>query len=277
MSNKRPELYDYLIEKGPVIAKKWSEFMSDAYTEPRNDPAYQEQLYQEYLQTNQLFASYLLSEKEFFKQNFDKWSKKIVEQRISNNMPITIIYIVASKIRITYMEMMKEYKKTYPDFTVEEALNATIAIDEAFGVLTSHYTQRYQEVMTYRLDAQMNLITELGTPIIPITKHVAILPLVGGIDTFRARKIKEIVPQKCVDTEIEILYIDLSDSPALDSVVAEELFELMKILELLGIQSMFSGIRPEVAQSAIQVGLDFNHIKSYSSLSVALRENRVIR
>ncbi|WP_239257131.1 STAS domain-containing protein [Listeria ilorinensis] len=277
MSSKRPELYDYLIEKGPVIAKKWSKFMNSAYIEPRSNSDYQEQLYQEYLQTNQLFVSYLLPEKDLFEQNLKKWSIKIVEKRINSNMPITAIYTVASKVRITYIKMIKEYVALYPEFTVEEALDATMAIDEAFAILTSHYTHRYQEVMTYRLDAQLNLITELGTPIIPITKHVAILPLVGGIDTFRARKIKEIIPKKCAETEIEILYIDLSDSPALDAVVAEQLFELMKILELLGIQSMFSGIRPEIAQSAIQAGLDFNHIESYNSLSVALKENYVIR
>jgi rsbT co-antagonist protein RsbR len=114
------------------------------------------------------------------------------------------------------------------------------------------------------------MIHELSSPVITIKKDIALLPLVGDIDTTRAKIILESTLQQCGDKRIAHLYIDLSGVVTVDTMVAHQIFQLIDALGLLGVKSTLSGIRPEVAQTAIQLGLSFENIRIKSNLAQAL-------
>ncbi|MFC3884136.1 STAS domain-containing protein [Bacillus songklensis] len=120
------------------------------------------------------------------------------------------------------------------------------------------------------LTSHKEMILELSTPIIPVTSKVGILPLVGDIDTYRARIIRETTLTRSNKLKLEYLIIDLSGVPYMDTMVANELFQINKALSLLGISTVITGISPTIAQTTIQLGLDFRNISTYSSLQQAL-------
>ncbi|MFP3729131.1 STAS domain-containing protein, partial [Priestia filamentosa] len=122
-----------------------------------------------------------------------------------------------------------------------------------------------------RLKAQQEMINELSSPIISLTKHVALLPLVGDIDTARAKFILDSTLTQCTEREIHHLLVDLSGVVMIDTMVAQQLFQLIETLNLIGVTSTFSGIRPEIAQTAVQLGINFNRVSIVSTLEQAVK------
>ena len=95
------------------------------------------------------------------------------------------------------------------------------------------------------------MINELSAPIMPITDGIGILPLVGEIDTHRARTILESVLEQCSALKLSYLFLDISGVPIVDTMVAYQIFKVIDSTKLLGIETIISGIRPEIAQKTL--------------------------
>lgn len=121
-----------------------------------------------------------------------------------------------------------------------------------------------------QLNAQREMILELSSPVITLSKRTALLPLVGDIDTERAKFILENTLSTCAKRLIEHLLIDLSGVVVVDTMVAHQIFKLVEALKLIGVTSTLSGIRPEIAQTAVQLGINFSDITIKSNLAQAL-------
>lgn len=134
------------------------------------------------------------------------------------------------------------------------------------------FSVRNQELSEELLQAQKDMITELSSPVIHLNEQIALLPLIGEIDTHRAKVIFDQTLEQCVNTRVDSLLIDLSGVPVIDTMVANQIFSLIDGLKLIGTKASLSGIRPEIAQTAIQLGIDFTHIRIYSSISAALEK-----
>jgi rsbT co-antagonist protein RsbR len=115
-------------------------------------------------------------------------------------------------------------------------------------------------------------ITELSAPILPILEGVAVMPLVGTIDFDRAKYILEQVPLKVKEQNVHSLISDFSGIYTLDATVINFLFETSAVLGLLGVHSIVTGVRPEVAQCVVQLGMDLSLIKIFGTVQQALRE-----
>ena len=100
--------------------------------------------------------------------------------------------------------------------------------------------------------------------------YLALLPLVGDIDTARAKIILENTLKECSQKGVQHLCIDLSGVVIIDTMVAHQIFDLVTSLRLIGVETTISGIRPEIAQTAVQLGLPFNEFRTASSLAHAL-------
>lgn len=96
------------------------------------------------------------------------------------------------------------------------------------------------------------------------------MPLVGDIDTARAKIILENTLNQCSQKGVQHLCIDLSGVVIIDTMVAHQIFDLVTSLRLIGVETTISGIRPEIAQTAVQLGLPFNEFRTASSLAHAL-------
>lgn len=96
------------------------------------------------------------------------------------------------------------------------------------------------------------------------------MPLVGDIDTARAKIILENTLKQCSQKGVQHLCIDLSGVVIIDTMVAQQIFDLVTSLRLIGVETTISGIRPEIAQTAVQLGLPFNEFRTAASLAHAL-------
>lgn len=170
-----------------------------------------------------------------------------------------------------YLDLISEYSETHKDqvsFAKSSSWNriVTKALKEVI-VAFSRANLTQSEI---HLQAQKEMITELSAPVIKLSKNIALLPLVGEIDTHRAQVIFSQTMEQCVQLQVDSLLIDLSGVPIVDTMVANQIFSLIEGLKLIGVKASLSGVRPEIAQTSVQLGIDFMSIPIYSSIERAL-------
>ncbi len=169
------------------------------------------------------------------------------------------------------LHYLKEFIKQHQgDIDIDRIFYWYDLISEAFNISIHVFIQQYVKNTTKKLVAQRDMIYELSSPVIVLKSHVALLPLVGDIDTARAKIILENTLKQCSQKGVQHLCIDLSGVVIIDTMVAHQIFDLVTSLRLIGVDTTISGIRPEIAQTAVQLGLPFNEFQTASSLAHAL-------
>jgi PAS domain S-box-containing protein len=113
-------------------------------------------------------------------------------------------------------------------------------------------------------------VNQLSATLVPLVSGMAVLPLVGNIDEERARMLLDIVPVKVQDQKANCLIIDFSGLYSLDHVVADYLFRLTSVLSLLGVRSIITGLRPELAFVANNLNIDLSSIPTMATVKDAL-------
>ncbi len=114
--------------------------------------------------------------------------------------------------------------------------------------------------------AQQAALRELSTPIVPISQGVIAMPLIGSIDSMRAQQIIETLLEGVNTTGAHIVILDVTGVPVVDTQVANTLLRSAQAVRLLGAEVLLTGIRPEVAQTIVGLGLDLSHIRTMASL-----------
>ncbi|WP_016938961.1 STAS domain-containing protein [Bacillus siamensis] len=216
----------------------------------------------------------ILSGKDGEEEELTKWALQFARDRAVHEVPVyesvasfkEFRRLVWNRIQ-TCSETMSEKLDTNAVFTWGEKLNQ--AIDHMIEV----FTEEYHKVTITQLNAQKEMINELSAPIMPIADGIGILPLVGEIDTYRAKMILESVLDQCSSLRLSYLFLDISGVPIVDTMVAYQIFKVIDSTKLLGIETTISGIRPEIAQTVVKLGIDFSQVKTEQSLAKALAKN----
>ena len=151
-------------------------------------------------------------------------------------------------------------------FTLERHVNDII--DMYIDSYTAYYVNYKEEL----LKSHRETVDELSVPIIPITDKVCILPVVGNVDTYRAKKIRERTLVRVKELKATQLIIDISGVPYVDTAVVNHLFKIVKGIKLLGCSTIMTGISPEIADTMIELGIEIdNDVKTTSDLQQALQ------
>lgn len=137
-----------------------------------------------------------------------------------------------------------------------------------FGVTTFETFIKGREEVILR---QTDEITEISTPVIQIWDGILALPIIGTLDSARTQVVMENLLQKIVETGSSIAILDISGVPAVDSLVAQHLIKTVSATRLMGAECIISGIRPEIAQTVVHLGIDLSGILTKSSLASALK------
>jgi len=117
---------------------------------------------------------------------------------------------------------------------------------------------------------QTDEIAEISTPVIRVWDGILALPIIGTLDSQRTQIVMENLLQEIVDTGSSIAILDISGVPAVDSLVAQHLIKTVSATRLMGAECIISGIRPEIAQTVVHLGIDLSSIITKSSLASAL-------
>jgi rsbT co-antagonist protein RsbR len=116
------------------------------------------------------------------------------------------------------------------------------------------------------IHAQAAALAELSTPLIPISDTVVVMPLIGAVDARRAQQVLETLLVGIGASGADMAILDITGVPVVDTMVANGLIQAAQAVRLLGAQVMLTGIRPEVAQTLVGLGVDLRGIVTHSTL-----------
>jgi PAS domain S-box-containing protein len=125
---------------------------------------------------------------------------------------------------------------------------------------------RLSEVQAEMIRAQAAVLEEISTPIFPISANVVMMPLIGTLDTARARQMIETLLEGVQAHQARIVIVDITGVPVVDTQVANVLIQAAQAVRLLGAQIVITGIRPEIAQTLVSLGIDLSSLTTRGSL-----------
>ncbi|MFF2348640.1 STAS domain-containing protein [Kitasatospora sp. NPDC058115] len=139
---------------------------------------------------------------------------------------------------------------------------------DALGLFTIEAYARTREEI---ISAQAEQLLELSTPVVKLWEGVVAVPLVGTLDSARTQVVMEKLLQSLVDSGSEYAIIDITGVPAVDTEVAQHLLKTVVAARLMGAECTISGIRPQIAQTLVGLGVQFGDIVTKATLADALR------
>jgi len=154
-----------------------------------------------------------------------------------------------------------------PDEQVDEIWNATRLLDK-LGLFTTEMYQKSREALIIRQQEEM---MELSTPVFKLWDGVLALPIIGTLDSSRTQTIMESLLERIVETGSELAIIDITGVPTVDTLTAQHLLKTVTAARLMGAECIISGIRPQIAQTIVHLGVELGDILTKASLADAFR------
>jgi rsbT co-antagonist protein RsbR len=146
-------------------------------------------------------------------------------------------------------------------------------LDHAVNSYSAAYIDAYQK----NLNAARKEFLELSAPVVPLSDRIAVLPLIGDLDLERARYVLEKTLLAANRLHISTLIVDLSGVVRVDAVVADQIIKIAQSLKLVGVRAILTGIRPEIALTLTQLGVDINSLDIGGSLKQTVQKLNVHR
>ncbi|HKA56326.1 MAG TPA: STAS domain-containing protein [Candidatus Binatia bacterium] len=163
-----------------------------------------------------------------------------------------------------FERLRKEYGRD-AEGLAENWWSATLLLD-ALGLYTTEAFQKSREAVITR---QQQELLELSTPVVQLWQGVLALPLIGTLDSARTQVVMENLLQRIVETGSSIAVIDITGVPTVDTLVAQHLLKTVAAARLMGADCIISGIRPQIAQTIVHLGVELGDIVTKATLADA--------
>jgi rsbT co-antagonist protein RsbR len=194
-------------------------------------------------------------------------SRSRARQGFSSTETATFVYSMKQPL---FTRLRKELGHE-PEVMADEMWNTTVLLDN-LGLFTTEIYQKSREEVIAR---QQQELLELSTPVVVLWEGILALPLIGTLDSARTQVVMESLLQKIVETGASIAIIDITGVPMVDTLVAQHLLKTVAAARLMGADCVISGIRPQIAQTIVHLGVDLGEVLTKATLAdafaVALR------
>ncbi len=177
----------------------------------------------------------------------------------------TSVFVQALK-RPFFSALQKQLAST-PDALVDALWTATLLVDQ----MAQHTVTTFQQAREDIIVRQQEELLELSTPVVKLWDGVLAVPMIGTLDSNRTQVVMETLLQRIVETEAELAIIDITGVPTVDTLVAQHLLKTVTAIRLMGADCIISGIRPQIAQTIVHLGIDLDGIGTKATLADALR------
>ncbi|MET0382988.1 MAG: STAS domain-containing protein [Burkholderiaceae bacterium] len=154
-----------------------------------------------------------------------------------------------------------------PRRAFDTAWTASTLIDK-MAIFTMVAYQRSREEVIQR---QQQELLELSTPVVKLWDGVLAVPMIGTLDSGRTQLVMESLLTRVVETGSELAIIDITGVPTVDTLVAQHLLKTVTAIRLMGADCIISGIRPQIAQTIVHLGIDLQGVTTKATLADALR------
>jgi len=148
----------------------------------------------------------------------------------------------------------------------DEIWTATALLD----TLGMHTIKTFQKSREEVINRQQREMLELSTPVVKLWEGILALPMIGTLDSARTQVVMESLLQKVVDTGAQIAILDITGVPTVDTLVAQHLLKTVTALRLMGAECIISGVRPQIAQTIVHLGVDLQGVTTKANLADAL-------
>jgi len=163
--------------------------------------------------------------------------------------------------------LFSQLKKSVSDVNTlaDETWNATLLLDS----LGLYATEVFQKIREGVINRQQQELLELATPVVTLWQGILALPLIGTLDSARTQVVMESLLQRIVETGSLIAILDITGVPTVDTLVAQHLLKTIAAARLMGADCIISGIRPQIAQTIVHLGVDLNTVITKATLADA--------
>ena len=152
------------------------------------------------------------------------------------------------------------------DGLARDVWTSTLVLD-ALGLYTVKTFQLNRESIIQR---QQEELLELSTPVVKLWEGILALPMIGTLDSARTQIVMESLLNKIVETGSEVAILDITGVPTVDTLVAQHLLKTVTALRLMGAECIISGVRPQIAQTIVHLGVDLQGVTTKATLADAL-------
>jgi rsbT co-antagonist protein RsbR len=163
-------------------------------------------------------------------------------------------------------DVIKEESSNDARQLAADVWEATMLLDR----LGLHTVKAFQKAREEIINRQQQELLELSTPVVKLWDGILALPMIGTLDSARTQIVMESLLQKIVETESQIAIIDITGVPTVDTLVAQHLLKTVTALRLMGADCIISGVRPQIAQTIVHLGVDLQGVTTKANLADAL-------
>ncbi|SET06502.1 rsbT co-antagonist protein RsbR [Salinibacillus kushneri] len=255
-------LREIVLENSDHIVKKWlteiDRKKADNYT-----VSISEELFES---TNREFVNVIFSsvEKEGMLEDLHKFSERLIHL----GWPLSYLTEGMQAFRRVTMNFILERSEEVDSQQFTEILEGVDQwIDPIVNFLVNEYSGNWENTVSI----QRMALQELSAPLIPVMEGITIMPLVGTIDTERAKLIMENLLDGVIKHNAEVVLMDITGVPVVDTMVAHHIIQAAEAVRLIGASCILVGIRPEIAQTIVNLGIDLSNFPTKSSLQKGFR------
>jgi len=168
-----------------------------------------------------------------------------------------------------FMELFSKCMRDH-DMADDTRSHMEVSVTKLLHLDTAVVVETYNHLVEETLTAQAKSLMEMSTPVTQIWSGILLLPIVGIIDSKRARDIMNATLAKIGDTQARIFILDISGVGVVDTAVANHLIKITRATRLMGCDCTISGVSPSIAQTIVDLGIDVGRIKTTSTMKDAL-------
>ena len=250
------DILQFVIENEEKISEKWI-YKMDEVGEKKEYQVISEKMY---ITTSREYINLLLNN---ISQDLDDLSTVLhdfANRIIRFGWPLIYVTEGLTVFKNTIFELMSDQK----DDTLKLKLQSDL--DNWLKPVQDEIIKTYTGSWEHTVSMQKIALQELAAPLIPVFEGISVMPLVGTIDTERARQIMENLLQGVVKHRAEVVLIDITGVPVVDTMVAQHIIQAAEAVRLVGANCLLVGIRPEIAQTIVNLGINLDQIITKNSL-----------
>lgn len=249
---------NFLKEHMVEIKEQWRIGLKTTYPEKYKDSL------QEQLVEHALDKAVEIIEKYCETRDLQTFITKLVDLTKSAHQLMQLVELFETS---TYDVLLKKKQKT-----PEEMLEILQGIREIKQRIYFSVVKQYEDNYESTIKIQKEALQELSTPVMPVFERVIVVPIVGTLDAERSKQMLENVLNAVVKNKSEIVLLDITGVPFVDSMVAYHLIQVVNAIHIVGGKSMLVGIKPEIAQILVKLGVDLSNIVTLGTLQEGLEK-----
>ncbi|ASK61251.1 RsbR protein [Virgibacillus phasianinus] len=170
--------------------------------------------------------------------------------------------------RVTVEYILSQSEQVDSDYISRVLQSVDMWVEPIIRQLVNEYSGSWEHIVSLQRVA----LQELSAPLIPVMDNITVMPLIGTIDTERAKLIMENLLEGVIKHNADVVLIDITGVPVVDTMVAHHIIQAAEAVRLIGSTCILVGIRPEIAQTIVNLGIDLGKFPTKSSLKKGFKK-----